>query len=239
MNGDVTLYGHWTCPFVHRVAWALAERGIDHDTIEVPPSAVRPKDFVLPDEFVAHSPRLEIPMVRAGDDYLADSIPVLEWLETAVPDAPALLPREFHDRADLVRARLRWVDAEVFPPMIGVYYGVDDDRIERASAALSAALGAMVAWLDEDLWLAGPEPSLADAVFVPFLVRLEALRALGFVDPVPAAIDGYGARMRAGRGWPAVEWSRDQTDELVGRFLARRLRHRSTGARRSNRPRPR
>mgnify|MGYP000149166428 CR=1 FL=1 len=28
MSGDVTLYGHWTCPFVHRVAWALAERGI-------------------------------------------------------------------------------------------------------------------------------------------------------------------------------------------------------------------
>ena len=28
MSGDVTLYGHWTCPFVHRVAWALAERGV-------------------------------------------------------------------------------------------------------------------------------------------------------------------------------------------------------------------
>ena len=220
MNSDVTLYGHWTCPFVHRVAWALTERGIDHGAIEVPPSAVRPKDFVLPDEFVAHSPRLEIPMVRVGDDYLADSIPVLEWLETAVPDAQALLPRD--DRSELVRARMRWVDTDVFPPMIGVYYGVDDDRIERASAALSFALDEMVAWLDEDLWLAGPEPSLADAVFVPFLVREEALRELGFVDPVPAAIAEYGARVRAGRGWPAVAWSRDQTDEIVGRFRARR-----------------
>ena len=36
-TGEVALYGHWTCPFVHRVAWALAERCIDHDTIEVPP----------------------------------------------------------------------------------------------------------------------------------------------------------------------------------------------------------
>jgi glutathione S-transferase len=221
MNADVMLYGHWTCPFVHRVAWALAERGIDHGTIEVPPSAVRPKDFVLPDEFVARSPRLEIPMVRVGDDYLADSIPVLEWLETAVPEAPALLPHN-DDRADLVRSRMRWVDAEVFPPMIGVYYGVDDDRIERASAALSTALGNMVDWLEEDPWLAGPEPSLADAVFVPLLVREEALRALGFVDPVPAAIAEYGARVRAGRGWPAVAWSRDRTDEIVGRFRARR-----------------
>ncbi|HAS11498.1 MAG TPA: hypothetical protein DCS55_13445, partial [Acidimicrobiaceae bacterium] len=91
---DVTLYGHWTCPFVHRVAWALAERGIEHGHVDVPPSAVRPKDFVLPEEFVAHSPRLEIPMVRVGEEYLADSIPVLEWLEVVVPDAPPLLPRD-------------------------------------------------------------------------------------------------------------------------------------------------
>ena len=85
-------------------------------------------------------------------------------------------------------------------------------------AALSAALGRIVAWFEEDAWLAGPEPSLADAVFVPFLVREEALRGLGFVDPVPAAITEYGARVRAGRGWPAVAWTRDQTDEIVGRF---------------------
>ena len=222
MSSIVTRYGHWACPCVRRGAWALAERGIDDTTGEVPPSAVRPSDFVLPDEFVAHSPRLEIPLVRVGDDYLADSIPVLEWLETAMPDAPALLPRDDHDRADHVRSRMRWVDAEVFPPMIGVYYGVDDERIERASAALSGALEQMVAWFEDDRWLAGPEPSLADAVFVPFLVREEALRALGFVDLVPAAIAEYGARVRAGRGWSAVEWTLEQTDELVGRFRARR-----------------
>ena len=37
MNRIVTLYGHRTCPVVHRVAWALAERGIDHGTVEVRP----------------------------------------------------------------------------------------------------------------------------------------------------------------------------------------------------------
>ena len=65
---------------------------------------------------------------------------------------------------------------------------------------LSAALEEMVAWFEEDSWLAGPEPSLADAVFVPFLVREEALRSLGFVDPVPSPIAEYSARVRAGRG---------------------------------------
>ena len=72
--------------------------------VDVPPSAIRPKDFALPDEFVAHSPRLEIPMVRVGEEYLADSIPVLEWLEAVVPEAPPLLPRD-DGGATLVRER--------------------------------------------------------------------------------------------------------------------------------------
>lgn len=226
MKPDVTLYGHWTCPFVHRVAWALAERGIEHGHVDVPPSAVRPKDFVLPEEFVAHSPRLEIPMVRVGEEHLADSIPVLEWLEVVVPDAPPLLPRNGVGVA-LVRERMRRVDAAVFAPMIGVYYGVDDDRIATASAALSDALAEVSGWLDDGPWLAGAEPTLADAVFVPFLVREGALRSLGFVEPVHDAIVEYAGRVRAGRGWAAVEWSQAQTDELVGRFLARRRKARS------------
>lgn len=226
MSHDVVLYGHWTCPFVHRVAWALAERGIEHGHVDVPPSAVRPKAFVLPEEFVAHSPRLEIPMVRVGEEHLADSIPVLEWLEVVVPDAPPLLPRDDRGAAD-VRDRMRWIDAEVFRPMIGVYYGVDDDRIAVASAALSAALDGLSAWLDDGPWLAGAVPTLADAVFIPFLVREEALRALGFGDPVPGPIVEYRDRVRAGRGWTAVEWTPEQTDELVGRFRARRRKVRA------------
>jgi glutathione S-transferase len=220
-TGEVALYGHWTCPFVHRVAWALAERGIQHDDVDVPPSAVRPKDFVLPPEFVDHSPRLEIPMVRVGDAYRADSIPVLEWLEIAVPDAPPLLPRDDAGAAH-VRDRMRWIDVEVFRPMIGVYYGVDPVRIAEASSALAVALDDMSRWLDDEPWLAGPAPTLADAVFVPVLVRADALAQLGFGHDLPEPVLDYGARLRAGRGWPAVAWTQEQTDELVGRFRARR-----------------
>ncbi len=241
MTCEVDLYGHWTCPFVHRVAWALAERGIDHGHVEVPPSAVRPKDFVLPQEFIAHSPRLEIPMVRVGEEYLADSIPVLEWLEVVVPDAPALLPRD-EEGAARVRERMGRIDAEVFTPMVGVYYGVDDDRIATASASLSRALEGVAAWLDVEPWLAGASPTLVDAVFVPFLVREGALRSLGFVDPVPDAVLEYAGRIRAGRGWPAVAWTPEQADELVARFLARRRKTRvnretrTTGAARGASP---
>ncbi len=218
---DVALYGHWTCPFVHRVAWALAERGIEHDLVDVPPSAVRSKDFVLPSEFVEHSPRLEIPMVRVDGEYLADSIPVLEWLEVAVPDAPALLPCDDAGAAH-VRARMRWIDTEVFRPMVGVYYGVDPDRIAAASSALAASLDEVGRWLAEEPWLAGPAPTLADAVFVPVIVRADALTELGFSHEMPQPVIAYAERLRAGRGWHAVAWTPEQTDELVGRFRARR-----------------
>lgn len=74
-----------------RVRLPLAHRGIDHEGIGVPPSAVRPDGFVLPPEFIKHSPRLEIPLVRTGGDHLVDSVAILKWLEQRV-DAPSFLP---------------------------------------------------------------------------------------------------------------------------------------------------
>jgi glutathione S-transferase len=99
---SVSLYGHWICPFATRVAFALAERRIEHDLVDVPPSAVRPKGFVLPPEFVEHTPRLEIPMVRVDDEFLADSIPILGWLDVRLEGLRRLgfghpLPRRVED----------------------------------------------------------------------------------------------------------------------------------------------
>ncbi len=225
-NGsDVALYGHWICPFATRVQFAIAQRDIAYDLVDVPPSAVRGPDFVLPPEFVEHSPLLEIPMVRVGADYLADSIPVLEWLEQRV-DAPALLPAEETARA-LVRERMAWIDRHAFRPMIGVYYGVEPDKIARASAALAEALAEMGRWTAESGWLAGPEPSLAEAVAMPIHVRMSGLRRLGFDGALTEEWTAHGERCRSLPGWAAVEWSSEQTDEFVGRFEAFRRKRRA------------
>jgi len=209
----VTLFGHWICPFSVRVEWALAQRGISYDVTEVPPSAVRPRDFVVPDEFVQHSPKLEVPMVRIGERYLADSIPILEWLEEELTDRP-LLPT--HD-AELVRKRVAWIDRHVYRPMIGVYYGVDQGRITAASDQLGAGLEQVGEWVI-DGWCAGAGPSLCEALLVPLYVRLDGLRRLGFTAPVPPAVTDHLERCRATEGWATVEWSADQIDEFVGRF---------------------
>ena len=215
---DVALYGHWICPFSTRVEFALHQRGVAHELIDLPPSAVRPADFVMPPEFVEHSPRLEVPMVRVGDEYRADSIPVLEWLETAV-DAPPLLPADPHGRA-LVRERVAWIDANAFRPMVGVYYGTESERIERASQRLADALATMGEWTADTGWLAGPQPSLAEAVAMPIHVRLVGLQRLGFTADVDPRWSAHGERCRTLAGWESVRWTDAQTDEFVGRFEA-------------------
>ena len=222
---DVAFYGHWICPFATRVEFALHQRGIDHDVVDVPPSAVRPADFELPEEFVAHSPRLEIPMVRVGDDYLADSIPILEWLEERIPDRP-LLPAD-RDARTLVRDRMAWIDQHAFRPMGSVYYGTDPTRSARASEKLGEALTEMGRWTDDGGWLAGDEPTLAEAVAMPIHVRMEGLQRLGFTAELSAGVRAHAERCRELTGWPNVEWSTEQTDEFVGRFEAYRRKQRA------------
>lgn len=219
-RSTVSVYGHWICPFYTRVSFALAQRGISHEVIDLPPSAVRGPDFKLPAEFVEHSPRLEIPLVRIGTDYLADSIPILEWLEQRFSDAP-LLPADEEART-IVRSRMAWIDQHAFRPMVGVYYGTDPHRIQQAAAALHDALENMGRWTKESGWLVGAEPTLAEAVAMPIYVRLEGLRGLGFTQELPASIEAHRQRCQTLEGWPTVTWGREQTDELLGRFNAYR-----------------
>ncbi len=212
----VTLFGHWICPYSVRVSFALAERRIAHEVVVVPPTAVRPPGFVVPPEFVEHSPRGEIPMLRVGDAYRADSLPILDWLEEQFDERP-LLPADAAGRSR-VRERTAWIDSHVFTPMIGVYYGTDVERIARASDALAAALGEMGAWVEDDPWLAGGAPSLAEAAAVPVYVRLGALARLGFTGALDRRVAGHLDRCRGLEGWAHVAWTDDQNDELVGRF---------------------
>ncbi len=159
-------------------------------------------------------------MVRIGGEYLADSIPILEWMEDRFPDR-ALLPPDEPSRA-LVRERMAWIDANAFRPMVGVYYGTDPERVARAGAKLADALTEIGRWTQASGWLAGPEPTLAEAVAMPIHVRMEGLRRLGFDADVSPAFAAHGERCTSHAGWSAVEWSSDRTDEFVARFSAYR-----------------
>lgn len=162
-------------------------------------------------------------MVRVGQEFRVDSIPILEWLEDAMPEHP-LLPFDEPSRA-LVRERMAWIDRHAFPAMVGVYYGVDPDRIEAAGNRLAAALAEMGSWAAESRWLAGDDVTLAEAVAVPIHVRMTGLQQLGFVADLPPSWVAHGERCQELLGWQAVEWSQEQTDEFVVRFEAHRRKH--------------
>ena len=207
LEEPVVLFGHWICPFSVRVEFALAQLGISYEVVDVPPSAVRPQDFVVPEEFQANSPRAEIPMIREGGRYLADSIPILERLYSAVGALSGAALEE-----------ARWVDQNIFPPMIAIYYGVNPESIRCASERLVNALLELGTKLAPTGWLVGDGASIAEAALIPFHVRLEGLRSLGFEGELPRLVQDHAARCLALPGGEAVRWSDEQQSEFSGRF---------------------
>ena len=213
----VTLFGHWICPFSVRVEFALAQRGIEYTVVDVPPRAVRPKGFVVPEEFIAHSPKLEVPMVKIDGEYLADSIPILEWLEEKFTDS-SLLPTDDAGQA-IVRERVEWLNKYVYRPMIGVYYGTDPALIQESSVAFMKAMETVDQWLQTSQWLAGEAPTLAEAIMAGVYTRLDGLRQLGLTGEIPSSVQQHLERCTQLVGWEKVEWSKEQTSDFVGRFL--------------------
>ena len=216
-TSTVTLFGHWICPFSVRVEFALAQRGIEYTVVDVPPRAVRPQGFVVPEEFIAHSPKLEVPMVKIDGQYLADSIPILEWLEEKFTDA-SLLPVGDVQQA-IVRDRVEWLNKNVYRPMIGVYYGTDAALIQESSIAFMKAMETVDQWLQASPWLAGETPTLAEAIMAGVYTRLDGLRRLGLTGELPAAVQLHLERCTQLVGWEKVQWTTEQTNDFVGRFL--------------------
>ena len=225
-TSTVTLFGHWICPFSVRVEFALAQRGIKYTVVDVPPRAVRPKGFVVPEEFIAHSPKLEVPMVKIDGEYLADSIPILEWLEEKFTDS-SLLPSDDAAQA-LVRERVEWLNKYVYRPMIGVYYGTDPALIQESSDAFFTAMATVDQWLQSSQWLAGDAPTLAEAIMAGVYTRLDGLRQLGLTGELTASVQQHLERCSELGGWKKVEWSTEQTSDFVGRFLKYREIQNST-----------
>lgn len=216
-SSAVTLFGHWICPFSVRVEFALAQRGIDYTVVDVPPRAVRPKGFVVPEEFIAHSPKLEVPMMKIDGEYLADSIPILEWLEEKFTDS-SLLPADKAGQA-VVRERVNWINKYVYRPMIGVYYGTDVALIQESSVVFMTAMETVGQWLRDTPWLAGDSPTLAEAIMAGVYTRVDGLRQLGLTGELPVLVEQHLERCTQLVGWDAVRWTTEQTSDFVGRFL--------------------
>jgi len=124
------LISHPHCPYVHRAAIMLREKGV--------PFERRAVDLTnKPDWFLAISPRGKVPVLVADDQPLFESAPICEFLDET--NAPALLPPDPFERA---RQR-GWVEV-ANDLLVGQYKALvatDPAELEKARAAVDSTLG--------------------------------------------------------------------------------------------------
>lgn len=168
MSDPITLVSHALCPYVQRIAIALAEKGIAHDRISI--------DLAdKPDWFLAISPLGRTPVLKVGGAALFESAAILDFLEETQPSP-------LHPRDPFERARHRaWIGfgSEVLNDIAGFYNAADDAALEAKAAALRARFRRLEDQLREGPWFAGDRFSLVDAVFAPVFRYFETFERIG------------------------------------------------------------
>lgn len=199
-------------PFSAKVRIALAEKGLPFEILEIPWSRQTlwgPK----PEEFLAVSPRGQVPALVDGELGVFDSTIIVEYLEDRYP-APPLMPKDAADRA-----RCRMWEELADAALAGAVVTLIRERFlkpdpaagdREAIAAAEAALCTLHTRLDTHLGTAGHlcgDFTVADiAVFlavgfgaalgVPADPALEKLGAwFGRVHARPAVGSEYDAMM--------------------------------------------
>jgi glutathione S-transferase len=152
----ITLYDADRCPYCARVRIALAEKGIEYETVEVDLDD-------RPAWIYEKNPLGRVPVLEEDTFLLAESAVIDEYLDDRYPEPP-LWPADPADRA-LGRMLVFRFD-ELSRPYYAVRRGEDAAR-ER----LDAALATLDAVLQEQEFLSGREFGLADIAYVPWILR--------------------------------------------------------------------
>jgi glutathione S-transferase len=170
----ITLYNAARCPYVARVRIVLAEKGIDHDMVEIDLSD-------RPAWLYEKNPAGRVPVIEEdGGRPLSESAVIMEFLEERYPEPP-LLPADPADRAAVRLLIFR--DGDLTSP----YYAFRRAE-DGAAEEFDQALGKFDALLGEQPYLGGEEYGLADIAFVPWLLRARDMLGVE-LDDFPALTD--------------------------------------------------
>ncbi len=152
----ITLYDADRCPYCARVRIALAEKGIEYETVEIDLDD-------RPAWIYEKNPLGRVPVMEEDTFVLAESAVIDEYLDDRYPEPP-LWPADPADRA-LGRLRVFRFD-ELSKPYYALRRGEDGAR-ER----LESVLAELDALLQAELFLSGREFGLADIAYVPWILR--------------------------------------------------------------------
>jgi stringent starvation protein A len=169
----LTLYDADACPYCARVRIVLAEKGVPYDTV-----VVDLKD--RPAWIYEKNPLGKVPVLEEDDFVLPESAVIMEYLEERYPEPP-LWPA---DPAERAAGRLL---LERFDQLSRPYYALrrgDEDARER----LDAELAGLDSLLAGRAFLTGHEFGLADAAYLPWILRAESMLGVD-LDAHPAVAD--------------------------------------------------
>ena len=161
----LTLYDADRCPYCARVRIVLSEKGLEHETVVVDLND-------RPAWIYEKNPLGRVPVLEEDAFVLPESAVIMEYLEERYPEPP-LWPA---DPAERAAGRLL---VERFDQLSRPYYALRRGD-EEARDRLSGELGKLDAVLAARPFLSGREFGIADAAYLPWILRAETM--LG-VDP--------------------------------------------------------
>jgi glutathione S-transferase len=152
----ITLYDADRCPYCARVRIALAEKGIEYETVEVDLDD-------RPAWIYEKNPLGRVPVLEEDAFVLPESAVINEYLEERYPE-PALWPPDAGERAFGRLLAFR------FDQLSKPYYALRREE-DGARERLHAELAKLNAVLDARPYLTGREYGLADIAYVPWILR--------------------------------------------------------------------
>lgn len=175
----LTLHGFAMSNYYNKVKLALLEKGIDFEESII--ASGRSDDEVL-----SASPLAKVPFITTEHGPLCESQAIVEYLEAAYPDAPALLPKDAWQAAKVrelciyVDLHLELVARELYPQ---AFFGgsVSENAQARVRRLLTKHIAGFKRLAKFDPYLAGDSFTLADCcgyVSLP-LVALASRIVLG------------------------------------------------------------
>jgi glutathione S-transferase len=172
----LTLYDADRCPYCARVRIVLAEKGPPYETVVVDLDD-------RPAWIYQKNPLGKVPVLEEGEFVLPESVVINEYLEERYPEPP-LWPADPAERA-AGRLLVHRFD-ELSRPYYALRRGDEDARPQ-----LDAQLGRLDSLLAGRRFLTGGEFGLADAAYLPWILRAESMLGVD-LDSTPALADWVG-----------------------------------------------
>jgi glutathione S-transferase len=169
----LTLYDADRCPYCARVRIVLAEKRLEYETVIV--------DLDERPAWIYTKNRLgKVPVLEEDDFVMPESAVIMEYLEERYPEPP-LWPT---DPAERAAGRLL---VERFDGLSRPYYALRRGD-EEARSELSERLVELDSVLLTNAFLTGPEFGIADAAYLPWILRLRENLGVD-LEPHPALAD--------------------------------------------------